>query len=62
MDQSELNPCIDTIPLPSDQTNIKHKTAKKKQKEAKKRLLRDEKEEKKMKIKIERREVEVSFE
>jgi len=61
MAQSELNPCIDEIPLPSDQTNIKHKTERKKRKEAKKRLLRDEKEQRKMKIKIERKEVEVSF-
>ena len=61
MDQSKLNPCIDEIPLSSDQTNHKHKTERKKRKEAKKRLLRDEKEEKKMKIKIERRQVEIRF-
>ena len=61
MDQSSLNRCIDEVPLPSDQTNIKHKTERKKRKEAKKRLMRDEKELKKATIKIERREVELRF-
>lgn len=61
MDQSKLNRCIDEVPLPSDQTNIKHKTEGKKRKEAKKRVLRDEKELKKTKIKIERGEVELRF-
>lgn len=62
MDQMALNRCIDEVPLPSDQTNLKHKTERKKRKEATKRLLRDEREEKKTKIRIERREVELRFE
>lgn len=58
MDQ-ELNPSIDEIPLPNDNTNIKHKKPSKKRKEAKKRAMKDEKQQEK--IKIERREVEVRF-
>jgi hypothetical protein len=58
MDQ-RLTSSNDEIPLPCDQTNIKHKKPSKKRKEAKKRAEKEQKEEK---IKIERKEVTVSFE
>ena len=61
MDHGTLTPCSNEIPLPSDQTNIKHKTERKKRKEAKKRAVRDEKDLKKTTITIERGEVELRF-
>ena len=61
MNQDKMIPCNTEMPLPSDQTNIKHKTESKKRKEAKKRILKDKKEEEKMRIKIETKEVEVRF-
>ena len=61
MDQRLMTPpVIEEILLPNDNTIIKHKKPSKKRKEAKKRAMKEQKEQEK--IKIERREVEVSFE
>ena len=64
MEQPEPLHCVDQIPLPSDQTNIKHKTERKKRKEAKKRAVKEQKEKKaqgNMTMTITRGEVEVAF-
>lgn len=65
MEQPEPLHCVDEMPLPSDQTNIKHKTERKKRKEAKKRAVKEQKEKKAQKgnmtMIITRGEVEVAF-